>query len=62
MFGKANVTPVGVSADGLVSEGLIIWFKFDSTQTPNYSNITQTQTPNYSNITQTQIPNWEDVA
>ena len=51
MIAKANVTPVGVSADGLVSEGLIIWFEFDTTQTPNYSNITQTQ-----------IPNWEDVA
>ena len=48
---KANITPIGVVATGSVSESLIIWFEFDTTQTPNYSNITTTQTPN-----------WEDVA
>ena len=35
---------------GSVSEDLIIWFKFDTTQTPNYSNITTTQTPNWEEV------------
>ena len=46
----ANITPIGVSATGSVSEDLIIWFKFDTTQTPNYSNITTTQTPNWEEV------------
>ena len=58
----ANITPIGVVATGSVSENLIIWFEFDSTQTPNYSNITETQTPSWSSITETQTPDWEDVA
>ena len=58
----ANITLIGVGATGSVSEDLIIWFKFDSTQTPNYSNITTTQTPSWSEVTETQTPDWEEVA
>jgi hypothetical protein len=59
---EANVTLLGVNATGSVGENLIIWFEFDTTQTPNYSNITTTQTPSWSEVTETQTPDWEEVA
>ena len=58
----ANVVVVGVNATGVVGTELIIWFEFDTTQTPNYSNITETQTPGWSAVSETQTPDWEEVA
>ncbi|MEC8482408.1 MAG: hypothetical protein VXY99_01200, partial [Pseudomonadota bacterium] len=58
----ANVSLAGVSATGEVGENLIVWFEFDTTQTPNYSNITDTQTPSWSEISENQTPSWEEVA
>ena len=58
----ANVTPTGVSATTELNDELIIWFEFNTTQSPNYSNITTTQTPSWTDIDESETTNWEEVA
>ena len=58
----AKVRPDGVSATVALNDNLIIWHEFDTTQTPNYSNIDDTQTPGWTDIDESETASWEDVA
>ena len=58
----AKVRPDGVSATVALNDNLIIWHEFDTTQTPNYSNIDDTQSPGWTDIDESETASWEDVA
>jgi hypothetical protein len=46
---KANVSVSGQQATGGVAS-LLIWSLVDTSQTPNYNEVTTTQTPNWTSL------------